>query len=345
MNLYVFPESANIENGYRIGVRLDYERLLPKRENGDVVVWYTNDVKPIYRDTTDVVIKRSSLLSWKRFKNMLLNRLGPEMVLSELFFLKEKNFDNIFCGDVVSYRALKKIFPKRKMQVRLHNCFSRIYDRKKLLKVSVGLKYNLVLRAAYKLEQEIFLDDMVDKTFVSEEDVNYYNLMTGANDANVWSLVHIDEAKMNKNRAKVASWNYNKKLFWLGGVEAHKESSINWFINSVYPIIRREMPDVEFHLWGNKTLGFNNPKNCVYGHGFYDAGGMPFFGEGLYINPDIIGGGVKVKLKTYFEEGVPFISTPFGFEGCEKKLIDNKYCFVVETHLWANFIVELLKKK
>ena len=87
----------------------------------------------------------------------------------------------------------------------------------------------------------------------------------------------------------------------------------------------------------------NDPANKVFGHGFYNKDGMPFLGEALYINPDIIGGGVKIKLQNYFESAAPFITTPYGFEGYSKELIDNKYCYVVEKESWLETIISIFK--
>ena len=99
---------------------------------------------------------------------------------------------------------------------------------------------------------------------------------------------------------------------------------------------------MEFHLYGKNTERFNSPQDEIFGNGFYKGEGFPMENS-LYINPDIIGGGIKLKLMDLFEGGIPFISSPFGYEGYSKDLIDSKYCHVVESELWADYIVELLK--
>jgi len=102
---------------------------------------------------------------------------------------------------------------------------------------------------------------------------------------------------------------------------------------------------LEFHLYGKGTTDLNNTDNGVFGHGFYKGDGMPFKNEGLYINPDIIGGGVKIKLLSYFENGVTFLTSPFGYEGYPEDLIDNQYCFVKESHNWVPFLKSFLADK
>lgn len=69
---------------------------------------------------------------------------------------------------------------------------------------------------------------------------------------------------------------------------------------------------------------------------------MPSY-TSLYINPDIIGGGIKLKLQTLIEAGVPFISSVFGFEGYSHSIIDNRYIIVEEEANWVKKIIELIK--
>ena len=71
--------------------------------------------------------------------------------------------------------------------------------------------------------------------------------------------------------------------------------------------------------------------------------GLPLF-PAIYVNPDVIGGGIKLKLMNLMEEGVPFISTPFGFEGYSHDLMDDRFCIVEEMDRWADRIVSILKE-
>lgn len=67
---------------------------------------------------------------------------------------------------------------------------------------------------------------------------------------------------------------------------------------------------------------------------------MPSY-TSLYINPDIIGGGIKLKLQTLIEAGVPFISSVFGFEGYSHSIIDNRYIIVEEEANWVKKLLNL----
>jgi len=163
--------------------------------------------------------------------------------------------------------------------------------------------------------------------------------MTGRSDASVWDF-KLDLNKAIENRSNIS---FDNKLVWLGGIQDHKMGSMIWFIENVFPKVKEIIPNVEFHLWGMNTNKYDNPSQKIFGHGFYVGEDIPFKNSALFVNPDIIGGGVKLKLKNLFENGIPFITTPFGFEGYNKNSVDGRYCIVTEMDSWVETITNLLK--
>lgn len=338
MNLYLFPEAACLNNGYSIAVNSDYLRLQPSEE--DTVVWLTNQDrgKMLHVRSSDFILQRPSWFSYKSISNVLHKRLRGEPSVKDFSFLKGKHFDYIFCGDKVFYRILRAYFPTQLIHVRYHNCWARILDRSHLLNLKLDWKYELGMKNEYLLERQVFNDKATKKIFISVEDRDYYTSHFGkTTDSEVWPIIP-------NIKVEPLEIQFSNKLVWYGGVESHKLSSIRWFIENVYPSVKEQIPSVEFHLWGKNTEGFDDRDNCVYGHGFYQGDGMPLK-DALYVNPDIIGGGVKVKLASLIENRVAIISTPFGFEGYDKSLIVEKTCMVVEMDEWAEKIVELLRGK
>ena len=341
MDLFLFPEAACLSNGYGIAVKVAYEQLSIK-EN-DIVVWYTSlpKDKMMYVRDQDYIIPRPSFFSFKSVYNTLRRTNRSELLVSELAFLKEKNINNIYCDETCFYYAVRKLFPHKKITVRFHNSFARIHDRLKLLKDrKVDLLYSVTLSNMYNLERDVMQDKNVYKIFLSDEDRDYYTSHYGKyTDSHTFLFEpNLEFAKKKRNSNKI-----DYRLIWFGGVESHKKSSVDWFIKDVFPLIKNEIPYVEFHLWGKGTEKFDNKSISVYGHGFYEGIGNPS-NSSLYINPDIIGGGVKIKLMSLIESGMPIISTPFGFEGYRKELIDERYCLVVEEDEWAKNIISYLRK-
>lgn len=338
MNLYIFPEAASKTDGYGIGVEFAYKKLAPRPE--DIVVWLStyDKSKMLYLRDNDIVIPRNKVLSYKSISNIVKGRNRSEVTSKDLSFLLDYDFENIHCDEVIFHKALRDLFPNKQFCVRLHNCFSRILVRNQFLDRKIGLKYSTTLKLMTTLEKEVFSDRNVYKIFISDEDRDFYCSTYGIySDSETWQYTPNKEL-MFRNRKPVE---FSNKLVWFGGIESHKESSVQWFISEVLPKVQQKLPDVEFHLWGRNTQRFNNQDKGVFGHGFFIGEGMPLYGC-LYVNPDIIGGGIKLKLMTLMENGIPFISTPFGFEGYSKDLVDNDYCMVVEDYLWADYIVDKL---
>ena len=88
---------------------------------------------------------------------------------------------------------------------------------------------------------------------------------------------------------------------------------------------------------------YNNPSRTIFVHGFWVMEGFNCVEGALYVNPDIIWGGVKLKLFSLIEEGIPFVSTVFGFEGYDKKMIDNSMRIVTDTEHFAEAIISRLQ--
>lgn len=337
MRLLLFPSYPVTTNGYGIAVREDIHRLTVNEK--DQVIWYVTKEDSTF--SHGQVINRYGKFSFKRFYNFLRMRHNTEVYLSDLNGVKADEIDEIFCGEVVFYRALRQLFPNKKIIVRFHNCFARVHDRVNLLgnSNSLSLLYRLNLSVFYSLEREIMSDKNVYKIFISNEDRYYYTSNFGKyDDSEVWGFTP-DINRINQNRKKLSTIS---KIVWYGGLDSHKIDSVNWFVSSVFAKLKIDHPDLEFHLYGKGTVAFNDEKNGIYGHGFYDGNDMPFMDSALYINPDLTGGGVKIKLISYFESGVRFLTTPFGYEGYAESLVDNKYCFVKPSDEWLDFITELV---
>lgn len=339
MDLYIFPQAACLTDGYGIAVEHAYRLLSPKED--DVVVWYTNH-RPdniMYFRKKDYIIPKIPPLSWLSFSNIIRGRVRSELPVSKLSFLKQYTFEHIHCDEVIFYRALRQLFPGVPMTVRFHNCFSRILFRHKLLQNNIDLKFRITLRRELCIERIIFHDMSVKKVFLLDEDRSFYTSMFGRySDSEVWPFSPNKEKALNNRTTMINSTN----LVWFGGLDSHKIASMEWFVNNVYPAVTKKIPNVCLHLFGSGTKKFENPSKRIFGHGYYNGKDQVPMRNALYINPDIMGGGIKLKLMTYYEAGVPFITTFFGFEGYNHELVDGEFCMVEEADNWENVIVNYI---
>lgn len=339
MNLYLFPESAELNNGYGIAVNDAYHRLKPQCD--DIVIWFTNSNNIPYLNKNSIIVRKPSFFNLKRIINVLMLRPSLEFPSYVIKQLRSYNFDLIHCDEVIFYKSIRKYFPNKHISVRFHNCFSRINDRRRILNISLDWKFRLNLFLFSHLEREIFRDFNVFKIFLTNEDNDYYKQMVGSfHDSTVWPSI------FDKNLFSIKSDHVvlSNKIVWFGSLAAHKFKSLEWFIDFCWPLIHNEIPSSEFHLWGNGTELFDNNKMNIFAHGYYNGNSLFPLYNALYINPDIIGGGIKIKLFSYLTNNIPFVSTIFGFEGFDYSLVDNKYCSVVGTSDFALTIIHLLKK-
>ena len=339
MNLYLFPATPGMNGGYNYGVKYAYEKLRPKAE--DVCVWCDANINTIPKGHQSYFIKLANFYSWNAFKRILGGKFSQELSVSDLSILNSYEFDNIFCDEVIFYHAIREKYPTKKITLRFHNVFARILLRQKILGVRVDWRFWGKMKILSKLEHEIFTDTNVYKIFITDEDAEYYKIITGKNDYEVWHYEPSQEKMLSTRPSKIQ---IERKLVWFGGVEGHKTSSIRWVIQSVLPKIREKYPETEFHLYGSHTEVFDDSDNLVFGHGFYEGNDIPFKNRALFVNPDILGGGIKVKLLTFFNQSQPFISSPFGYEGYSYDLEDGIFCMVANNEDWANTIERYFEK-
>ena len=239
-----------------------------------------------------------------------------ELNAKDLSFLLKYEFENIHCDEVIFYRALRSLYPSKKINVRFHNSYARINYRRKIADIKVDCKFWLTLKLFDSLEREIFRDENCQKIFLTGEDCSFYSSLFGrTSDCEVWPFIPDMESAIKNRRDETLS----HKIVWYGGIESHKKASVEWFIKDVYPQVKSMIPDVEFHLWGNGSELYNDERLSIYGHGKYMKDDLPEKNS-LYINPDIIGGGIKLKLMALIENGIPFISSVLDMKGIPKKL-------------------------
>ena len=331
MNLFIFPATPFGQTGYSVAVKYDLKRI--KVESDDLIIWYQSQNKTYL--SNDATILRPSPYAFSRVVNVLRNHVNCELDVKSLSEFDISHVDTIFCGEVIFYRALRTLFPNKHFKVRFHNCYSRINDRLRLIDEKTSLKFKIQSSALCKLEKEIFHDKNVQKIFISKEDREYYAQHFGIwSDSCVWGV----EPKMElayENRID----SKKNKLIHFGGLQSHKIDSLKWFINDVFIPLRNKYPTIEFHLYGKGTESFDDKPIGIIGNGFYEKDDLPDIKDGLYVNPDLLGIGVKMKLLDYFEKGASFITTPYGFEGYSNDLIDNKFYFMEEKNNWLNFLI------
>jgi hypothetical protein len=171
----------------------------------------------------------------------------------------------------------------------------------------VDVAYAINLATYPALERRVFTDRNVSLIFASDTDQRFHALHFPGAPSEVWTI----KTSVNPD-VRVPT---QPRLIHFGGVSVHKAAGLRYFIRRIYPDIRRFHPRIELHLHGVGTRQLDDRQNGVYGHGRLESLGIPHGGDGLFVNPDLLGGGIKIKVGDWLEWGVPFISTPFGVDG------------------------------
>jgi GT2 family glycosyltransferase len=109
-----------------------------------------------------------------------------------------------------------------------------------------------------------------------------------------------------------------KDIFFVGGYQHPPNiDAALWFVGRIWPLIRKELPKMEFHLIGSKapekirTLDGNG----VRFHGFVKSLEPWLDGCRLAVAPIRYGAGIKGKVNISMSRGQPVVATPMAVEG------------------------------
>jgi len=109
-----------------------------------------------------------------------------------------------------------------------------------------------------------------------------------------------------------------KDLFFVGGYQHPPNiDAAQWFVGSVWPLIRAQLPGVEFHLIGSKAPEQVRALdgNGVRFQGFVEDLEPWLDGCRLAVAPLRYGAGIKGKVNISMSRGQPVVATPVAVEG------------------------------
>ena len=324
--LIVLPVNPGPHSGYEIAVASDLKRL--SVTDDDVVVIYEADNKTDYKQV--VTIPRPGKFSSVRLGNAARKlpslTLAPQQVQAAI---QQGPYDEVFCGEVFFYPALRKLLPDAKLTVRLHNFFTLTKARQACRQYPLDALFKMNLACFSKMELQVLRDPNVRVLFITDQEHAYGRLLYPSIDAQVWAV--------RPESITPPTAPSERQLIWFGSISSHKRYSVKHFLEHVLPPVRAKCPDVVCHLYGRGTQAFDNPEAGAHGHGFFEGSGLPHLGAGLYINPDLLGGGAKIKVGEILRHGGPILSTPFGMEGAPEVLSDH--VLIAEIADWEQRLV------
>ena len=96
---------------------------------------------------------------------------------------------------------------------------------------------------------------------------------------------------------------------------------IQWFLDSVFPLLKSKMPTAEVHLYGayppKEIASRHSPAQGVYFHGLASEGLEELLNYRVNLAPLRFGAGIKGKIADGWRFGLPCVSTEIGAEGMQ----------------------------
>lgn len=118
-----------------------------------------------------------------------------------------------------------------------------------------------------------------------------------------------------------------------------------YFYHSVFPLVRREIPDTTFIIAGygppNELLVLQENDPSVIVTGFVDDIDKCYKEAAVFVAPILVGGGIIVKILDAMAAGAPVVTTPYGNEGIGA--VDGHDMLIADTpKIFALSVIRLL---
>lgn len=205
---------------------------------------------------------------------------------------------------------LKAQFPEAMHVVRSHNVMRKGFGE-------LASQPNPIKRWAWRSElKKIDLyEKRIAKTAgrfiaISEDDATWYQKNMGIEPGGIAGFYLADHFfKSFEHKSK------RNSVLYLGSADLRKGLSLKHFVNEVWPIVRSKVKDARLILGGRGTEQFHNPDDAIYGKGFIQSN-EDFLDEGqIFMNPQTVGAGIKIKSLVAVAAQKLLISTSVGIEG------------------------------
>lgn len=137
----------------------------------------------------------------------------------------------------------------------------------------------------------------------------------------------------------------SKTILFIGSMDYHPNiDAVVFFIENVFPIIRKNIPDAVFRIVGRiapKDIPLYQQYEGVEVTGTVESVSAAAQGATVGVCPVRVGAGVQNKILEYMALGIPTVTTTTGLEGIAAT--PNEEIFVVDdASMMANKIIEIM---
>lgn len=122
-----------------------------------------------------------------------------------------------------------------------------------------------------------------------------------------------------------------KKLFFVGLLTWYpNKQGISWFIQEIFPQLKKEIPDITLDVVGDYSSRWKLPKYDGVKFYGYQKNLRPFWkNASVFIVPLWYGSGIRIKILEALANGIPVVSTNKGAEGLPDNL--KKKVLIADT--------------
>ena len=298
------------------------------------------------------IVPVNTSVSWpKALANLLFSRLPYNAIrfLSTEYshklriLLAENNFDFIILDNLYTALYLKDIrsCSHSRVVLRPHNIEHEIWER--TAKSSIGLKRIYLTILAHRIRRfELSMINRYDALLpITSRDAGHFMNFGNKKPCHVYPTgMDLPDQTLNSTVTFKRTVAHLGALDWLPN-----QHGIRWFIRLVWPIVRREIPGIEFHLAGrNAPLGFReqvSSPGVVY-HGEIEDAAAFIREHPIFVVPLFSGSGMRIKLLDYMSAGRATVTTTIGAEGIPVEA--GREAFITDQpEEFAHYIISLAR--
>lgn len=262
---------------------------------------------------------------------------SESLVVSLIKNLNVRDIDFIYEDIPTGYflKSLKRTFPDSRHIVRSHNTvYKGFYEMMFQGDVFSRLSWMMELYKIKVLEKHLASKADLFIAISNDDKLYYADIGIFVND--VLGVFLNDDLSID-NACKPAEVN---NLIHIGTADLRKGSSLDYFVNYIWPKINTSFPNIKFYIAGRGTNKYNNPENNVISLGFIENENILFNKGSVFINPQDCGAGIKIKSIVALRNHCCLVSTKVGVEGIG--LVNNQHVVVCDNIDEMEFAIKML---
>lgn len=162
-------------------------------------------------------------------------------------------------------------------------------------------------------------------------------ILSKKTNAKVVEYPYLPEKKDLEKRNQIECTPNRYRVAFIGSAIDFNIRALDWFCNKVWPYVKEMEPLSEFHVYG-KVAVYAPSMPGVFAHGFVSNEKDIYYQNDIFVNPILMGGGLKIKCVEALMYAKPLVTTSVGAQGLETGI--DKAFLVAEDE--TDFVDKLL---